>query len=173
MDPGSPETWPEKSKYHSHFHWKTITIHFKLIWLLLQYRVSTNLRKSMRLEHEKNYHHGRKVFHKKISIQCIVSIFSTILFGFHIFTINLDFHIIFDFFLIVSLNFRVGSFITGGFDFWNKKTLRSSISIGCWRSARNDQRQIFEHILTKQSKKIKWTTLGQIAELVTNNIPLP
>lgn len=89
MDPGSPETWPEKSKYHFHFHWKTITIHFKLIWLLLQYRVSTNLQKSMQLEHEKNYHHGRKVFHKKISIQCIVSIFSTT---------NLDFLTILEFF---------------------------------------------------------------------------
>lgn len=86
---------------------------------------------------------------------------------------HFGFHIIFECFLIALLNFRVGSLIAGGFDFWNQKTLRSSISIGCWRSARNDQRQIFEHILTKQSKKIKWTTLGQIAELVTNNIPLP
>lgn len=82
LDPGSPETWPEKSKHNitsTSFvrqfltYCRCVTHDDSLPFSILQYRASMSSPSWTPLPAETKYHHGRMASRRKISIPCTVS----------------------------------------------------------------------------------------------------
>lgn len=101
-----------------------------------------NLLNWMPFPREKRYHHGHKAYHKKISIQCIVS---GIFHCSQCVRCSKPMNFI-NFVVVLEYIYRVGRTVTSWFNIGNQKAVRPGISVGRRRSTWNDPRQISQHI---------------------------